>query len=79
MGVEIQKQIIFVGSIPVMNSHGIFVVNGVVRVTISQNLQSPSIYYNSEPGHNIIPIYTNTTTSDWGWEGGGEGDIETRN
>jgi DNA-directed RNA polymerase beta subunit len=38
---------------------GTFVINGVARVIINQNLQSPSIYYNSESDHNGIPIYRN--------------------
>jgi DNA-directed RNA polymerase subunit beta len=41
-----------------MNSHGTFVVNGVVRVIINQILRSLGIYYNSKPDHNKIPIYT---------------------
>jgi DNA-directed RNA polymerase subunit beta len=38
---------------------GTFVINGVARVIINQNLQSPSIYYNSGSDHNGIPIYRN--------------------
>nr|AND47858.1 beta subunit of RNA polymerase [Sphagnum strictum] len=65
-GGEIQKQTVFVGSIPLMNSQGTFVVNGVARVIINQILRSPGIYYNSESDHNGIPIYTSTIISDWG-------------
>nr|AND48512.1 beta subunit of RNA polymerase [Flatbergium sericeum] len=65
-GGKIQKQTIFVGSIPLMNSQGTFVVNGVARVIINQILRSPGIYYNSELDHNGIPIYTSTIISDWG-------------
>ncbi|BDD77237.1 RNA polymerase beta subunit (chloroplast) [Marchantia polymorpha subsp. ruderalis] len=63
---KIQKQIIFLGSIPLMNSQGTFVVNGVARVIINQILRSPGIYYNSELDHNGIPIYTGTLISNWG-------------
>lgn len=63
---KIQKQIVFLGSIPLMNSQGTFVVNGVARVIINQILRSPGIYYNSEIDHNGIPIYTGTLISNWG-------------
>ncbi|KAG6540454.1 hypothetical protein Mapa_018138 [Marchantia paleacea] len=63
---KIQKQIVFLGSIPLMNSQGTFVVNGVARVIINQILRSPGIYYNSELDHNGIPIYTGTLISNWG-------------
>nr|YP_009922642.1 RNA polymerase beta subunit [Wiesnerella denudata]QNA49808.1 RNA polymerase beta subunit [Wiesnerella denudata] len=63
---KIQKQIVFLGSIPLMNSQGTFVVNGVSRVIINQILRSPGIYYNSEIDHNGIPIYTGTLISNWG-------------
>nr|AND48349.1 beta subunit of RNA polymerase [Eosphagnum rigescens] len=65
-GRKIQKQTVFIGSIPLMNSQGTFVVNGVARVIINQILRSPGIYYNSELDHNGIPIYTSTIISDWG-------------
>lgn len=61
-----QKQTVFLGSIPLMNSQGTFVVNGVARVIINQILRSPGIYYNSELDHNGISIYTSTIISDWG-------------
>jgi DNA-directed RNA polymerase subunit beta len=63
---EIQKQTVFLGSIPPMNSQGTFVVNGVARVIINQILRSPGIYYNSELDRNGIPIYTGTVISNWG-------------
>nr|YP_009642778.1 RNA polymerase beta subunit [Reboulia hemisphaerica]QCP68415.1 RNA polymerase beta subunit [Reboulia hemisphaerica] len=63
---KIQKQIVFLGSIPLMNSQGTFVVNGVARVIINQILRSPGIYYNSEIDNNGIPIYTGTLISNWG-------------
>ena len=63
---KIQKQTLFIGSVPLMNSQGTFVVNGVARVIINQILRSPGIYYNSELDHNGISIYTSTIISDWG-------------
>ena len=61
-----QRQTVFLGSIPLMNSQGTFVVNGVARVIINQILRSPGIYYNSELDRNGIPIYTGTLISNWG-------------
>nr|QWW92091.1 RNA polymerase beta subunit [Spruceanthus planifolius] len=63
---NIQKQTVFLGSIPLMNSQGTFIVNGVARVVINQILRSPGIYYNSELDRNRIPIYTGTLISNWG-------------
>lgn len=63
---KIQKQTVFFGSIPLMNSQGTFVVNGVARVIINQILRSPGIYYNSELDRNGIPLYTGTLISNWG-------------
>jgi DNA-directed RNA polymerase subunit beta len=63
---RVQKQTVFLGSIPLMNSQGTFVVNGVARVVINQILRSPGIYYNSELDRNGIPIYTGTLISNWG-------------
>nr|WCP19375.1 RNA polymerase beta subunit [Calypogeia suecica]WCP19462.1 RNA polymerase beta subunit [Calypogeia suecica] len=63
---KIQKQTVFLGSIPLMNSQGTFVANGVARVIINQILRSPGIYYNSESDRNGIPIYTGTFISSWG-------------
>nr|YP_009667876.1 RNA polymerase beta subunit [Radula japonica]QCW58652.1 RNA polymerase beta subunit [Radula japonica] len=61
-----QKQTIFLGSIPLMNSEGTFIVNGVSRVVINQILRSPGIYFNFELDRNKIPIYTGTLISNWG-------------
>nr|AET45799.1 RNA polymerase beta subunit [Pinus roxburghii] len=64
---KIQKQTVFLGNIPLMNSHGTFVVNGIYRVVVNQILISPGIYYRSELDHNRINyIYTGTLISDWG-------------
>ncbi|CAH9120465.1 unnamed protein product [Cuscuta europaea] len=63
---RMQEQIIFLGSIPLMNSLGSFIVNGIYRIVINQILQSPGIYYRSELDHNGISVYTGTIISDWG-------------
>nr|DBA06324.1 TPA: RNA polymerase beta subunit [Tapheocarpa calandrinioides] len=63
---DMQEQTVFLGNIPLMNSLGTFIVNGIYRIVINQILQSPGIYYRSELDHNGISIYTCTIISDWG-------------
>nr|YP_010965769.1 RNA polymerase beta subunit [Opuntia austrina]YP_010966239.1 RNA polymerase beta subunit [Opuntia drummondii]YP_010966797.1 RNA polymerase beta subunit [Opuntia mesacantha]WNM91852.1 RNA polymerase beta subunit [Opuntia austrina]WNM92469.1 RNA polymerase beta subunit [Opuntia drummondii]WNM93027.1 RNA polymerase beta subunit [Opuntia mesacantha] len=63
---EMQEQTILIGNIPLMNSLGTFIVNGIYRIVINQILQSPGIYYRSELDHNGISVYTGTIISDWG-------------
>nr|ART64964.1 RNA polymerase beta subunit [Gynostemma pentaphyllum] len=63
---DMQEQTIFIGNIPLMNSLGTSIVNGIYRIVISQILQSPGIYYRSELDHNGISVYTGTIISDWG-------------
>nr|YP_009991000.1 RNA polymerase beta subunit [Lilium apertum]YP_009991083.1 RNA polymerase beta subunit [Lilium gongshanense]QQD79336.1 RNA polymerase beta subunit [Lilium souliei]QHD45562.1 RNA polymerase beta subunit [Lilium apertum]QHD45896.1 RNA polymerase beta subunit [Lilium gongshanense]UYS92954.1 RNA polymerase beta subunit [Lilium apertum] len=65
-GRDIQKQTVFIGNIPLMNSLGTSIVNGIYRIVINQILQSPGIYYRSELDHNGISVYTSTIISDWG-------------
>uniref|UniRef100_UPI0030FF0A16 RNA polymerase beta subunit n=1 Tax=Peperomia griseoargentea TaxID=69412 RepID=UPI0030FF0A16 len=65
-GKDMQEQIVFIGNIPLMNSLGISIVNGIYRIVINQILQSPGIYYRSELDHNGISIYIGTIISDWG-------------
>ncbi|KAL5730692.1 DNA-directed RNA polymerase [Ranunculus cassubicifolius] len=65
-GRDTQEQTIFFGKIPLMNSFGIFIINGIYRIVINQILQSPDIYYRSELDHNGISVYTSTIISDWG-------------
>nr|WEB51334.1 RNA polymerase betasubunit [Tetraena hamiensis var. qatarensis] len=65
-GRDMQKQTIFIGNIPIMNSLGTFIVNGIYRILINQILQSPGIYYRSELDHKGISVYTGTIISDWG-------------
>ena len=61
-----QKQTISIGNIPIMNSLGTFIINGIYRIVINQILLSPGIYYRSELDHKGISIYTGTIISDWG-------------
>nr|UEE86286.1 RNA polymerase beta subunit [Paris tengchongensis] len=65
-GRDMQEQTIFIGNIPLMNSLGTFIVNGIYRIVINQILQSPGIYYRSELDHKEIFAYTSTIISDWG-------------
>nr|YP_009459431.1 RNA polymerase beta subunit [Aquilaria yunnanensis]AUS84686.1 RNA polymerase beta subunit [Aquilaria yunnanensis] len=63
---DMQEQTIFIGNIPLMNSLGTSIVNGLYRIVINQILQSPGIYYRSELDYNGISVYTGTIISDWG-------------
>nr|YP_010457607.1 RNA polymerase beta subunit [Glyptopetalum fengii]UUA68878.1 RNA polymerase beta subunit [Glyptopetalum fengii] len=63
---DMQKQTLFFGNIPLMNSLGTSIVNGIYRTAINQILQSPGIYYRSEADHNGISVYTGSIISDWG-------------
>ena len=65
-GRDMQEQTVFIGNIPLMNSLGTFIVNGLYRIVINQILQSPGIYYRSELDNNGISVYTSTIISDWG-------------
>nr|YP_009748387.1 RNA polymerase subunit beta [Phalaenopsis japonica]QII90067.1 RNA polymerase subunit beta [Phalaenopsis japonica] len=65
-GRNMQEQTIFIGNIPIMNSFGTSIVNGIYRIVINQILQSPGIYYRSELEHNGVSVYTSTIISDWG-------------
>nr|AKF43090.1 RNA polymerase beta subunit [Erodium texanum] len=65
-GYYMQKQTILIGNIPLMNSWGVFIVNGMYRMVVNQILQSPGIYYRSELDHKGILVYTGTIISDWG-------------
>nr|WBR75803.1 RNA polymerase beta subunit [Ceratostigma griffithii] len=66
MSRDMEEQTILIGKIPLMNSLGTFIVNGIYRIVINQILQSPGIYYQSELDHNGISVYTSTIISDWG-------------
>lgn len=63
---DTQEQTIFIGNIPLMNSLGTSIVNGIYRIVINQILQSPGIYYRSELDNNGIFVYIGTIISDWG-------------
>nr|YP_009441152.1 RNA polymerase beta subunit [Adenophora erecta]ARO35129.1 RNA polymerase beta subunit [Adenophora erecta] len=61
-----QKQTISIGNIPLMNSLGTSIVNGIYRIVINQIVQSPGIYFRSELNQNGIASYTGTIISEWG-------------
>uniref|UniRef100_A0AAU7AND7 DNA-directed RNA polymerase subunit beta n=1 Tax=Triphora wagneri TaxID=2594492 RepID=A0AAU7AND7_9ASPA len=65
-GRNMQEQTVSLGNIPLMNSFGTSIVNGIYRIVINQILQSPGIYYRSELEQNGISVYTSTIISDWG-------------
>nr|QXO05573.1 RNA polymerase beta subunit [Zeuxine affinis] len=77
-GRNMQEQTVFLGNIPIMNSFGTSIVNGIYRIVINQILQSPGIYYRSELEHNGISVYTSTIISDWGGRSELEIDKKTR-
>ena len=49
---EIKSQTVFMGDFPVMTEDGTFVINGTVRVVVSQLVRSPGVYFS---------VSTNTT------------------
>nr|ATG24873.1 RNA polymerase beta subunit [Lobelia heterophylla subsp. heterophylla] len=61
-----REQRICLGNIPLMNSLGTSIVNGIYRIVVNQIVQSPGIYYRSELNHNGISSYTGTIISDSG-------------
>nr|AIX11051.1 RNA polymerase beta subunit [Najas gracillima] len=63
---NMQEQTVFIGNIPLMNSLGTFIVNGIYRIVINQILQSPGIYYRAELDQKGNPTYISTIISDWG-------------
>nr|QXO04021.1 RNA polymerase beta subunit [Goodyera repens] len=77
-GRNMQEQTVFIGNIPIMNSFGTSIVNGIYRIVINQILQSPGIYYRSELEHTGISVYISTIISDWGGRSELEIDKKTR-
>nr|YP_009240194.1 RNA polymerase beta chain [Sciadopitys verticillata]AMO00761.1 RNA polymerase beta chain [Sciadopitys verticillata]BAK86738.1 RNA polymerase beta chain [Sciadopitys verticillata]BAW34613.1 RNA polymerase beta chain [Sciadopitys verticillata]BCK60782.1 RNA polymerase beta chain [Sciadopitys verticillata] len=63
---KIQKQDVVLGTIPLMNSKGAFVINGNYRVVVNQILRSPGIYYTFERKSSGNIVYIGTIISDWG-------------
>nr|YP_009299891.1 RNA polymerase beta subunit [Pelargonium trifidum]AJB99805.1 RNA polymerase beta subunit [Pelargonium trifidum] len=59
-------QTVCIGNLPLMNSLGTFIVNGIYRVVINQILQSPGIYFQSELDSYGFSVYIATIISDWG-------------
>ncbi len=45
---EIKEQDIFMGDLPLMTPNGVFMINGVERVVVSQLIRSPGVYFTKE-------------------------------
>nr|AKF43109.1 RNA polymerase beta subunit [Pelargonium tetragonum] len=61
-----REQTVCIGNLPLMNSLGTFIVNGIYRVVINQIVQSPGIYFQSELDSMGCSVYIATIISDWG-------------
>ncbi len=46
---EIKEQDVYFGQIPLITDQGIFIINGIERVIVSQIVRSPGIFYSSNP------------------------------
>ena len=46
---EVKEQELFMGDLPVMTSHGTFIINGAERVVVSQLVRSPGVYFTATP------------------------------
>ena len=44
---EIKEQTVFMGELPMMTDAGTFIINGAVRVVVSQLVRSPGVYFNN--------------------------------
>ena len=47
---DIKEQEVFLGSLPLMNGDGVFVINGTERVIVSQLQRSPGLFYTHDNG-----------------------------
>ncbi|PQO24346.1 DNA-directed RNA polymerase subunit beta [Rhodobacteraceae bacterium WD3A24] len=47
---DIKEQDVFMGDMPLMTSHGTFVVNGTERVVVSQMHRSPGVFFDHDKG-----------------------------
>ncbi len=47
---DIKEQEVFLGSLPLMTSDGVFVINGTERVIVSQLQRSPGLFYTHDNG-----------------------------
>lgn len=45
-----KEQEVYMGEIPLMTSHGTFIVNGIERVVVSQLHRSPGVFFDSDKG-----------------------------
>ena len=47
---EIKEQEVYMGEVPLMTSHGTFVINGTERVVVSQLHRSPGVFFDHDRG-----------------------------
>ncbi len=45
---EIKEQEVYLGDLPLMTDRGIFIINGIERVVVSQLIRSPGVFYTAE-------------------------------
>ncbi len=48
---EVREQEVFLCDLPIMTERGTFIVNGVERVTISQLIRSPGVFFTNQKSH----------------------------
>lgn len=63
---EIQESVVFVGELPKMTQQGTFIINGAERVTVSQIVRSPGIYFTKETKPNGQKLFSATIIPDKG-------------
>lgn len=63
---EMQESLVFVGELPKMTQQGTFVINGAERVTVSQIVRSPGIYFTKETKPNGQKLFSATIIPDKG-------------
>jgi len=57
---EIKEQEIFMGDFPLMTAGGTFIINGALRVTVSQIVRTPGMYFSREVDKAMISTYGST-------------------
>ncbi len=54
---SIKEQEVYMGDIPLMTSHGTFVINGIERVVVSQMQRSPGVFFAREKNPSVAGDY----------------------
>jgi DNA-directed RNA polymerase subunit beta len=64
---DIKEQEVFLADFPLMTDKGTFIINGVERVTISQLIRSPGVFFTAKPyqGRNIFGAKVIPTRGAW--------------